>query len=63
VVRALTPVVSRLLCLTGGKFVGDGTPAEVLATPAVREVFLGSDVTASLTGGSLTEDLGPGDAP
>jgi branched-chain amino acid transport system ATP-binding protein len=56
VVRALTPVVSRLLCLTGGKFVGDGTPAEVLATPAVREVFLGSDVTASLTGGSLTED-------
>jgi branched-chain amino acid transport system ATP-binding protein len=63
VVRALTPVVSRLLCLTGGKFVGDGTPAEVLATPAVREVFLGSDVTASLTGGSLTEDLGSGEAP
>jgi len=57
VVRALTAVVSRLLCLTGGKFVGDGTPAEVLATPAVREVFLGSDVTASLTGGTLDEDL------
>ena len=63
VVRALTAVVSRLLCLSGGRFVGDGTPAEVLATPAVREVFLGSDVTASLTGGSLTEDLGPGEAP
>jgi len=63
VVRALTPVVSRLLCLTGGRFVGDGTPAEVLATPAVREVFLGSDVTASLAGGSLTEDLGSGEAP
>ena len=61
VVRALTPVVSRLLCLTGGKFVGDGTPAEVLATPAVREVFLGSDVTASLAGGSLTEDLDSGE--
>jgi branched-chain amino acid transport system ATP-binding protein len=61
VVRALTPVVSRLLCLTGGKFVGDGTPDEVLATPAVREVFLGSEVTASLTGGSLTEDVGPGE--
>jgi len=56
VVRALTPVIGRRLCLTGGKFVGDGTPDEVLATPAVREVFLGSDVTASLTGGSLTED-------
>jgi branched-chain amino acid transport system ATP-binding protein len=63
VVRALTPVVSRLLCLSGGRFVGDGTPAEVLATPAVREVFLGSDVTASLAGGSLTEDLDSGERP
>jgi branched-chain amino acid transport system ATP-binding protein len=63
VVRALTPVVGRLLCLSGGTFVGDGTPAEVLATPAVREVFLGSDVSASLAGGSLTEDLGSGERP
>jgi len=63
VVRALTPVVSRLLCLSGGRFVGDGTPAEVLATPAVREIFLGSDVTASLAGGSLTEDLDSGERP
>jgi branched-chain amino acid transport system ATP-binding protein len=63
VVRALTPVVSRLLCLTGGKFAGDGTPDEVLATPAVREVFLGSDVTASLTGGTLSEELIQGETP
>jgi branched-chain amino acid transport system ATP-binding protein len=53
VVRALTPVVSRLMCLAGGKFVGDGDPATVLADPAVREVFLGTDVTAALAGGSL----------
>jgi branched-chain amino acid transport system ATP-binding protein len=53
VVRALTPVVSRLMCLAGGNFVGDGDPATVLADPAVREVFLGTDVTAALTGGSL----------
>ena len=53
VVRALTPVVSRLICLSGGKFVGDGDPAEVLAEPAVREVFLGTEVTASLAAGSL----------
>ncbi len=53
VVRALTPVVSRLTCLAGGKFVGDGDPAAVLAEPAVREVFLGTDVTAALAGGSL----------
>jgi len=53
VVRALTAVVSRLICLSGGKFVGDGDPASVLADPAVREVFLGSEVTAALAGGSL----------
>jgi len=35
----------------------------VLADPAVREVFLGSAVTASLTGGTLTEDVPPGEAP
>jgi branched-chain amino acid transport system ATP-binding protein len=53
VVRALTAVVSRLMCLAGGKFVGDGDPATVLADPAVREVFLGTDVTAALAGGPL----------
>jgi branched-chain amino acid transport system ATP-binding protein len=63
VVRALIPVVTRLICLTGGKFIGDGTPDEVLTTPAVREVFLGSEVTASLSGGTLSEDLTPGDTP
>jgi branched-chain amino acid transport system ATP-binding protein len=50
VVRALTGTVDRLLCLAGGTFVGDGAPAEVLALPAVREVFLGTEVTTSLTG-------------
>ena len=63
VVRALIPVVTRLICLTGGRFIGDGTPDEVLSTPAVREVFLGSEVTASLSGGTLSEDLTPGDIP
>jgi len=53
VVRALTAVVSRLMCLAGGAFVGDGAPAAVLAEPAVREVFLGTEVTAALAGGSL----------
>jgi branched-chain amino acid transport system ATP-binding protein len=53
VVRALTAVVSRLICLAGGSFVGDGEPATVLAEPAVREVFLGTDVTAALAGGTV----------
>jgi len=50
VVRALTGTVQRLLCLAGGAFIGDGAPAEVLALPAVREVFLGTEVTTSLAG-------------
>jgi energy-coupling factor transporter ATP-binding protein EcfA2 len=62
VVRALTPVVSRLICLAGGKFVGDGEPAAVLATPAVREIFLGTEVTAALAGGSLATSALPAPA-
>ncbi|HEV2934194.1 MAG TPA: ABC transporter ATP-binding protein [Streptosporangiaceae bacterium] len=62
VVRALTPVVSRLICLAGGTFVGDGDPAAVLADPAVREVFLGTEVTASLAAGSLDAESFDGSA-
>jgi ABC-type lipopolysaccharide export system ATPase subunit len=54
-VRALTAAVERLLCLAGGSFVGDGTPAAVLADPAVREVFLGTEVTTSLSGPPAAE--------
>ncbi len=45
VVRALLATVDRLICLAGGRFIGDGEPAAVLASPAVREVFLGSEAT------------------
>jgi branched-chain amino acid transport system ATP-binding protein len=48
VVHALTSAVHRLLCLASGSLIGDGEPADVLALPAVREVFLGTEVTASL---------------
>ncbi len=62
VVRALTASVQRLICLSGGKFVGDGDPDTVLAEPAVREVFLGSEVSAALAGGSLdASPAGSGD--
>jgi branched-chain amino acid transport system ATP-binding protein len=47
VVRALTSLVSRMTCLYGGEFIGDGTPGEVLANSRVREVYLGSDIDAS----------------
>jgi branched-chain amino acid transport system ATP-binding protein len=58
VVRALTSLVSRMTCLYGGEFIGDGTPAEVLATPRVREVYLGSDVDASTIQAVLEEEDG-----
>src|SRR6185437_852758 len=60
VVRALTAVVTRLICLASGTFVGDGNPSAVLANPAVRELFLGTDVTAALTGGTMPSGIGPG---
>ena len=55
VIRALTSLVDRMTCLYGGEFIGDGTPAEVLATPRVREVYLGSDVDASTIEAVLEE--------
>jgi len=47
VVRALTALVGRMACLHGGELIGDGTPAEVLASPRVREVYLGGDIDAA----------------
>ncbi len=43
VVRALFGVVERLICLAAGKMIGDGEPRAVLASDAVRDVFLGTD--------------------
>jgi branched-chain amino acid transport system ATP-binding protein len=57
VVRALLPSVSRLICLAGGRLIADGQPAAVLADPAVREVFLGTEIDASaLVGASAVAD-------
>ena len=56
VVRALTSLVSRMTCLYGGEFIGDGTPAEVLANPRVREVYLGSDIDASTIQAVIEEE-------
>lgn len=56
VVRALVEVVDRLICLAGGRIIGDGTPEAVLASPMVKEVFLGTEATAeSLTEVALAE--------
>ena len=42
VVRALLSTVDRLLCLAAGVIVADGEPKEVLASEAVRSLYLGS---------------------
>jgi branched-chain amino acid transport system ATP-binding protein len=46
VVRALLSTVDRMLCLAGGSVIGDGNPREVLAQQRVKEIFLGTEVTA-----------------
>ncbi len=60
VVRALTALVSRLICLYGGQFVGDGDPAAVLANPKVREIYLGSEVTAEKLEAEAGDELAGG---
>ncbi|MGH7764612.1 MAG: ABC transporter ATP-binding protein [Candidatus Dormibacteraceae bacterium] len=42
VVRALVGFVDRLICLAGGRFIADGDPHTVIASTAVKEVFLGT---------------------
>jgi branched-chain amino acid transport system ATP-binding protein len=41
IMHALTAVVDRLLVLYGGGFIGEGAPHEVIASPAVREIYMG----------------------
>lgn len=42
VVHALLAVADELLCLTYGRVLVSGAPAEVMASPEVREVYLGA---------------------
>ena len=44
IVHALVAVVSRLLVLNFGKLIAEGEPQAVLASPQVREIYLGSPV-------------------
>src|SRR5262245_21037682 len=41
VVHALLAVVDRLVVLHGGGFIGAGDPRAVIASPAVREIYMG----------------------
>ncbi|KWV48422.1 ABC transporter ATP-binding protein [Bradyrhizobium macuxiense] len=44
VLHALNAIVQRLLVLNFGKVVGIGAPEEIMASSAVREIYLGIDV-------------------
>lgn len=44
VLHALNSVVERLLVLDFGKVIGIGEPAEIMASPQVREIYLGIEV-------------------
>src|SRR6266567_7639711 len=41
VVHALVALVDRLLVLHGGSFIGEGSPQTVIASPAVRDIYMG----------------------
>jgi len=41
IVHALVAVVDRLLVLHGGGFIGEGAPQAVIASSAVREIYMG----------------------
>jgi branched-chain amino acid transport system ATP-binding protein len=41
VVHALSAVATRMLCLTYGKVLAEGTPHEVLNSPEVKSIYLG----------------------
>ncbi len=56
VVRALTETVDRMICLAAGRIVGEGTPDEVLSSPAVKEVFLGTEASAEAIAEAAQED-------
>ncbi|MGP8008962.1 MAG: ABC transporter ATP-binding protein [Acidimicrobiales bacterium] len=49
VVRALLSTVERLLCLANGEVVADGEPRQVLASEAVRRVYLGGAIINEAT--------------
>ena len=44
VLRVLTAVVPRLVCLASGRVIADGVPSDVLASDAVKTAFLGGGV-------------------
>jgi branched-chain amino acid transport system ATP-binding protein len=44
IVNALVAVVSRLIVLNFGRLIAEGEPQKVLASPQVREIYLGSPV-------------------
>ena len=56
VLHALLDVVDRLLCLAAGEVIAQGDPHEVIRSPEVVEVYLGSTVDS-------TADPSPGPAP
>jgi branched-chain amino acid transport system ATP-binding protein len=41
VVHALIAVVDRLVVLHGGALIAEGEPAAVIASPQVREIYMG----------------------
>ncbi len=60
VMRALMGSVERMICLASGNIIADGSPSDVLASPLVREVFLGTEPDVPDSGEvTVAESLAP----
>ena len=61
VLHALLDVVDRLMCLAAGEVIAQGDPHDVIRSPEVIEVYLGSTVDAVDTGRPIADrpDAGP----
>ena len=59
VVHALTQVVERLLCLTYGRVLADGDPDQVLRSPEVQKVYLGTLPDEPPTGVATAQSATP----
>jgi branched-chain amino acid transport system ATP-binding protein len=61
VLHALLDVVDRLMCLAAGEVIAQGDPHDVIRSPEVIEVYLGSTVDAVDAGRPIADrpDAGP----
>jgi len=62
VVHALTAAATRMVCLTYGRLIAEGSPQQVLSSPEVRQIYLGIEPDLDAEAAELAAGDGAGDA-